>query len=152
MTTSSAVSSTLSIDWRPSRWLLAALCVLGLLAGLSLGLSDLGTLPATLAAAGSAAWTGSLVRKEARRPAGVVTIGQGITHLHLNGRGAPEPLHDLRWQLRGPLAVLLARDRQGQRICLSWWPDTLPPSSRRQLRLARDLGSRHDKPLPPVAA
>lgn len=152
MTASSAASSTFRIDWRPSRWLLAALSAIGGLAGLSLGLSDLPALPATLAAAGSVAWTAHLVLKEARRPAGVVMIGPATAHLHLNGSAAPEPLRDLRWQLRGPLAVLLARDDQGRRVCLDWWPDTLPPSSRRQLKLARDLGSRDDKPLPPVAA
>jgi len=39
-------------------------------------------------------------------------------------------------QWRGPLAFVTWQDRNGRRGRLSWWPDTLPPTSRRELRLA----------------
>ena len=45
------------------------------------------------------------------------------------------PLELARLQWRGPLAFLQWRD--GRRLrALSWWPDTLPPGARRELRLA----------------
>ena len=43
-----------------------------------------------------------------------------------------------RLQWRGPLAVLSWRDAGGHSRYRSWWPDTLPPARRRELRLAAD--------------
>jgi toxin CptA len=40
----------------------------------------------------------------------------------------------LHW--RGPLAFLDWRDDLGRRHHLAWWPDTLSPQARRELRLA----------------
>jgi toxin CptA len=47
-----------------------------------------------------------------------------------------QPIDNVRLQWRGPLAFLFWRDRQGRPQRLSWWPDTLPAASRRELRLA----------------
>ena len=152
MTPSSTASSTCRIDWRPSRWLLAGLVALGLLAAASLLMSALPPLPAALCAFIAMAWAGRLAWREGRRsPAVLVLAGQGVS-IQWPRDASPEPLHDPRWHLRGPLAVLQARDHRGRRHSFSWWPDTLPPASRRQLRLHRDLSSRYDKPLPSVAA
>ncbi|MFL6593328.1 MAG: hypothetical protein ACJ8GK_11565 [Luteimonas sp.] len=40
----------------------------------------------------------------------------------------------LHW--RGPMAFLRWRGADGGRHRLAWWPDTLPPAGRRELRLA----------------
>src|SRR5690606_34916715 len=42
----------------------------------------------------------------------------------------------VRLEWRGPLAFLAFDDPAGRRIRLAWWPDTLPPTRRRELRLA----------------
>jgi toxin CptA len=47
-----------------------------------------------------------------------------------------QPLDKAEVQWRGPLAFLVWWDRQGRPQRLSWWPDTLPAASRRELRLA----------------
>ncbi|WP_454832983.1 hypothetical protein [Pseudoxanthomonas wuyuanensis] len=52
---------------------------------------------------------------------------------------------DLQW--RGPLAFLSWRDESGGSQRLSWWPDTLPPVRRRELRLAAGSGgASRDRP------
>ena len=152
MTRSSTASSTCRIDWRPSRWLLACLLALGLLAAVSLLMSALPRLPAVLFALVAIAWAGRLAWREAHRSPGVLVVaGQGAPLQWQQGPHA-EMLYTPRWQQRGPLVVLRARDERGVRRSFSWWPDTLPAAARRQLRLARDPGSRHDNPLPAVAA
>lgn len=152
MTPSYTASSTCRIDWRPSRWLLAGLVALGLLASASLLMSALPRIPAVLSAFVALAWAGRLAWREAQRPpCALVLAGQGVPVQWLRGAEV-ESLHDPQLHLRGPLAVLRGRDRQGRRHSFSWWPDTLPVASRRQLRLLLDLSSRYDKPLPSVAA
>ena len=152
MTPSSDTSSTFRIDWRPSRVLLAALMLMAVLSAIALALSDLA--PWAVATLSILAITHALrlTWREARRPASVLVLTREGARLVSSDGLTPEPLHDLRWHLRGPIAVLWARHTGGRRLCLSWWPDTLPPTVRRQLRLARDLGFRYDKPLPSVAA
>jgi toxin CptA len=152
LTRLSTASSTCRIDWRPSRWLLACLLALGLLAAASLLMSALPRIPAVLSALAAIAWAGRLAWREAHRPPVVLVLaGQGVSLQSHQGPDA-EPLHAPRWQQRGPLVVLRARDEHGARHSFSWWPDTLPIAARRQLHLARDPGSRHDNPLPTVAA
>ena len=48
--------------------------------------------------------------------------------------GNPIRAATLEW--RGPLAFLRWRDAQGRIQRRAWWPDTLPPDRRRELRLA----------------
>jgi toxin CptA len=45
-------------------------------------------------------------------------------------------VEDFTVHWRGPLAFARWRDGQGGVHRLAWWPDTLPASARRELRLA----------------
>ena len=150
-TPSSASSSTFRIDWRPSRWLVVGLALLGTCAALALVLSDLPpglAVPAALAAFARGAW---LARREHRRgPCAVVRSGAGWQRLDADRQGWP--LQAVRWRLQGPFAVLRARDVAGRRCHFVWAPDTLCASQRRLLRLSGVVSSRSDNPLPAVAA
>jgi toxin CptA len=119
------------LQWRPSRWLVAAQCVLGALGAVSLLASALpppaGRALAVLACGWGMASAWRLARQEARL-------------LHWPADGARptldgEPMAEARLHWRGPLAFLRWRDRGGCVRHLSWWPDTLPPGARRELRL-----------------
>ncbi|HET8818759.1 MAG TPA: hypothetical protein VFM73_04380 [Xanthomonadaceae bacterium] len=69
-------------------------------------------------------------RIEARRPPVTVSFPVDAPPV-VDGRH----LVHARLQWRGPLAFL--QWREGRRLRgLSWWPDTLPPAARRELRLA----------------
>ena len=118
------------IDWRPSRWMVGAQMLLGMLAAVALLTCELPYawgVPAALLALGYGAL---LAKREASRPARhLVIAGTGAS---LDGQAVRDPL--VRW--RGPLAFFDARDGEGRRLRLSWWPDTLPPARRRELRLA----------------
>jgi len=127
----SSASVPCRIDWRPSRWLLAALLLMALaapLAVLASGVPRLAAWPLALAAAGQGLW---LARREARRPRrsllftadGRLLVDEAEAHAV-----------DLQW--RGPLAFLAWQDADGRRARLAWWPDTLPARWRRELRLA----------------
>ena len=152
MTPSYDASSTFRIDWRPSGALVAALMALGVLSAIAFAMSDLSPWTATALATLSLVHAGRIAWREGRRPATVLVLSAGDAMMATPGIVPPERLHELRWHLRGPIAVLWARTAAGRRIRLSWWPDTLPSAARRQLRLVRDRGVRYDKPLPSVAA
>jgi toxin CptA len=146
--TSSAGSAPCRLEWRPSRWLLAALLVLSLLAPLSVlgsGLPRALAWPAALAAAGYGlrlAW-----KQAASAPRQLVlAVGGGGSDL-LDGR----PLHACHVGWRGPLAFVHAIDRDGRSHRLAWWPDTLPAPLRRELRLAVAArpASRRARPVAP---
>ena len=120
------------LEWRPSRWLVTAQRVLGLLAAWSLVGSEMPhrvAYPLAMAAIAGGAW-------QARRLAGrphrwiVWPAGQGAPQLD----GVVLRSVELHW--RGPLAFLHWRDATGKAGRLSWWPDTLPAPTRRELRLA----------------
>jgi toxin CptA len=108
------------------------LLALGVLAALSLTASALPPAmarPAAALAMALAAWS---AWREARRPARTLVwpaAGQPPT---LDGQA----LREARLHWRGPLAFLRWRDAAGRRQHLAWWPDTLPPKARRELRLA----------------
>jgi len=145
---SSLRSAPCRLEWRPSRWLLAALGLLAILAPLSV----LGSgLPRPLAwslapiAAALALWQ---VRREAGRAPRSLVLATGSAGTDsLDG----EPLRacDVTW--RGPLAFVHAVDRDGRDVRLAWWPDTLPAPRRRELRLAvaARAASRRDRPMAP---
>lgn len=140
---SSPASSTFRLDWRPSRVLCLALVALGLLAGAAVLSSRLPPplkLPAAVLALAHAL---RLARREAARAPCVLAWAGGSTPL----QAGAVSLGQARLHLRGPLAVLAARDVHGrlQRFC--WWPDTLSPGLRRQLRLAASAAPRSDHPL-----
>ncbi len=122
------------LEWRPSRWLLAIVALITLLAVFSLHVSDM---PGWLAwpLSGLALFLGARTAlKEHGRPV-VVFLFQGAGRpVLVDG----EAVHDLAVQWRGPLAFASWRARGGAIRRLSWWPDTLPPAQRRELRLASD--------------
>ena len=125
-------SAPCRLEWRPSRWLGGMLWSLVLLAPFSFLMSDLPRTWAWPLALLVAAYGGFDARRQGRlqRCALVIPIG----------RGQPtcdgQPMLALRIEWRGPLAFLRWRTQEGRIRRLSLWPDTLPSTSRRELRLA----------------
>jgi len=116
--------------WRPSRLLAAALIALGLAAaGACLG-SELPAPLAWPAACAALLWAAHLARREQRRPPRRLLLRGGRAWLD----DRPLAAWSLHW--RGWLARLDYRDGDGRRGRLLWWPDTLAPTQRRELRLA----------------
>lgn len=140
---SSPASSTFRLDWRPSRVLGLGLVMLGLLAGASVLASRLPPPLKFPVAVLALAHALQRARREAGRAPCVLSWAGGEAPLLAGGAVLRFP----RLHLRGPLAVLTARDVHGrlQRFC--WWPDTLSPGLRRQLRLAASAAPRSDHPL-----
>ncbi|MCW0412164.1 hypothetical protein NB709_002040 [Xanthomonas sacchari] len=120
------------LDWRPSRWLLAALTLLGALAPLSLLGSDLPPHLAWPAAALALLYAVCLLRREARRAPRTLLVPAGAGTPSIDGVAVCA----LQVDWHGPLAFVRWRDAQGRTQRLAWWPDTLPPAARRELRLA----------------
>jgi toxin CptA len=130
---SSSGSAHCRLEWRPSRWLLAALLLLAFLAPLAVLGSELprhAAWPLAVAAGLYGLW---LVRREAGRAPRQLVLG---TTDAAGDRLDGQPLQACRLAWRGPLAFLHAIDRDGRDLRLAWWPDTLPPKARRELRLA----------------
>ena len=132
----SSESSNYLIDWRPSRLLCASIVCLGGLAALSTWMSALplaARIPLALLAVGYGL---DLARRERRRPGFCVRITTdeaGVTSVQAPG---PRPLACVSIRVRGPLACVAGRGDDGRTRRILWWPDTLPSSSRRALRLA----------------
>jgi len=149
---SSNSSSICRIDWRPSRWLAAALVCLGLMAALSLWLS---ALPAALALPGAllaAGWGVFLARRQLQQaPCSIDWLG-GDEPAYLTRRDGLARLQGVTVRMRGPLATLAGTDASGRTHRLAWWPDTLHGHDRRQLRLAMAVSWRSEKPLHKQAA
>lgn len=140
---SSPASSTFRLDWRPSRVLALSLMVLGLLSGASLLASRLPPAVKPPAALLALSQGMRLARREAGRAPCTLAWTGGDAPLRMRDQMLVAP----RLHLRGPLAVLTARDVHGrlQRFC--WWPDTLSPGLRRQLVLAAAAGPLTGHPL-----
>ncbi|HEY1138186.1 MAG TPA: hypothetical protein VGE64_11970 [Xanthomonadaceae bacterium] len=127
---SSNASAPCRIEWRPSRWLTAALWSLALLAPLSLWASGLpGPMawPLALCAAGGAAW--SALRHRRAAPLSILVPADG----EVTVAGQAVEGFEVIW--RGALAFLSWRDRAGRTRRLALWPDMLAPATRRELRL-----------------
>ena len=145
----------LELQWRPSRWLLAALLILSVLAPLSVLGSELPRALAWPLAVAAAAWGLDACRREAGRaprrlvlaPASGSGGGGAAGQDSLDGR--PLARCELAW--RGPLAFVHLVYRDGRHQRLVWWPDTLPAQRRRELRLAVAArhASRRDRPMAP---
>jgi toxin CptA len=119
------------IEWRPSRWLLAALFFLSIAAPIAVLASGLPRGVAwPLAAAAAFQGLGAFARERRRVPRSLSFTPDG--RLMVDGTEAGH----VRLQWRGPLAFLSWRDATGRRQRLAWWPDTLPSRRRRELRLA----------------
>ena len=119
------------IAWRPSRWVIAALSLLSVLAPFAVLASEMPRIAAWPIAGVAAIYGLRATLHEARRPPHRLGIPAGGGRAMLDGTPLAEAV--LSW--RGPLAFLRWRDEAGRRGRLSWWPDTLPPAQRRVLKL-----------------
>lgn len=120
-----------SVGWAPSRWLQAALLLMTALAPVAILASEMprpAAWPLTLLACACGV---VIARREARRPPRTLHF-PGNGRVEVDGQGVED--FELEW--RGPLAFARWRDAQGRVQRLAWWPDTLPPAARRELRLA----------------
>lgn len=112
--------------------LAVALLVLTLLAMVSLLNSGVPAIAAWPAAAAST-WFGiRRMRSEWNRPPMQLVFPGNEAAAHVDGVTATDM--EVTW--RGPLAFARWSARDGQVRRLAWWPDTLPPAMRRELRLA----------------
>lgn len=142
-----STSVSCRLEWRPSRWLLAAICIAGILASFSVLLSNMPRLLAWPLAACVLLHAARLALRESRLPAcSLVFPGSELPVLV---DGVPVEQVDVQW--RGPLAFVSWQDRTGKRRRLSWWPDTLVLGRRRELRLAAGSlqASRHALAMAP---
>ena len=136
MPSSSNASLPCRIDWRPSRWLVGALCALAALAALSVMASGLPALLKPMIAVIAGLYGLAVARREAlRRPVSLDLAGATLV---------------LREQ--GPLLRLQAGTAGGQGWSRTWWPDTLSTPDRRRLRLAASVSPRSGIHLPSMAA
>lgn len=129
---SSSASPSCRLEWRPSRLLVVALVSLTLLAAFSILVSGVPRLLAWPAAVW-ACWSGiqSARRHGQRPPSQLVFPGDGRAAT-VDGKA----VEGMCVQWRGPLAFATWTEGDGRRRRLSWWPDTLPATTRRELRLA----------------
>lgn len=138
---SSSASVSCRLEWRPSRWVIGAVLVLAMLATISVLISEMPLSAALPLVIGVAMHACLLVRRYQRLPRQEFVFPGNDLAVALDG----QPINDVAVEWRGPLAFISWRDRTGRLRRLSWWPDTLPPAHRRELRLAaghRDA-SRH---------
>jgi len=112
--------------------MVGAIVLLGALASVSVLASEMPRAWAWPLAAAAAAYSGWRARAEIRKPAQAwfwpgtdwPTMVDGV------------PADELTVTWRGPWVFVRWRDAKGRRQAASWWPDTLPPERRRELRLA----------------
>jgi len=126
----SSASATCQLEWRPSRALTVALRILGVLAALSALASEMPRVvawPVGLLAIAHGEW---LARRYRTLP---------VRRLWWLAGRLPEldgvPLQKAALHWRGPFAFLAWRDADGRTQRMAWWPDTLPRTARRELRL-----------------
>jgi toxin CptA len=72
------------------------------------------------------------IRQQRRKPVRQLVFPGGDSPVQIDGVAVESVV--VQW--RGPLAFVTWRESSGGRQRLSWWPDTLPPERRRELRLA----------------
>ncbi len=128
---SSAASAPCRLEWRPSRWQVAAHALFAALmpwVATASALPSAAQWPLGLLAAGAVAGQGW---RCSRQPRLDIVIPSGDTPARVDD----QPVEALRLHDRGPLLQLSWRQHGRQRACL-FWPDTLPPTQRRALRLA----------------
>ena len=118
-------------EWRPSRWQTAAHLLFAVLLPWAVQASALPAAahwPLGLLAAAGGALQGWRYR---RRPMRSILIPPGDSPAQIDG----EPVEGISLHDRGPLLQLSWRQHGRRQACL-FWPDTLPPPRRRELRLA----------------
>ena len=130
-------SAPCRLEWRPSGVLAVGLSAMGVLGAWSVGAS---AVPVTVAwpLAGAALLGGAwLAWRYAEMPSIAVLVA--ASEVRVDGVVAEH----VGWDWRGPIARLAWVER-GRVRRLLWWPDTLPPAMRRELKLAlaaRDAGA-----------
>lgn len=120
------------LEWRPSRWVIGALLAGGVLAAASVLLSGMSMSAAWLLATAVLIHALCLASREAKRPVRTLVFPGNDLPVMVDGM----PVEQVEVQWRGPLAFVSWKERDGRRLRLSWWPDTLLPTRRRELRLA----------------
>lgn len=127
---SSNASAPCRFEWRPSRWVTAALCALVVLAPFSLWASNLPTVSAWLLAMLATGWAAFSAWRHARsQPLPIVVPTEGdvtVAGQVVDGFG-------VTW--RGALAFVSWRDGAGRGHRRVLWPDVLDRATRRELRL-----------------
>jgi toxin CptA len=141
---SSHASPTCRLEWRPSRWRAACIVVVSLLAAVAWQLTALPAEWAAVAGLAGLGWAARRVRLDLAEPALELAWPAGDEGAEATGPGGTFLLANVTVRWRGALATLEGRDAAGKLRRLAWWPDTLPPASRRALRLATDR-----RPAPP---
>lgn len=126
-----AAAPVCRIAWRPSRWEQGGVLLLGACAAAGVLASDLAR-PWVEALAGLAATLAiAQAYRGSQRCVRWLVISREAT---LDG----VLLERCEVEWRGPLAFLRAQDASGRTRRFAWWPDTLPRTERRALRLAID--------------
>lgn len=124
-------SAPCRLEWRPSRWQCGAHWLITALlpwAVCNTDLADRWHWPVALLAVAMGA-TGAW--RYGRMPAEAIVIPPGDAPAQVDG----QPVDDLQLSDRGVLLQLAWR-QQGHRRWRLFWPDTLTPAQRRELRLA----------------
>jgi len=106
--------------------------LLGVLAAFAAVASEMPRAWAWPLAATAAIYAVLLARAQARKPTQAWFWPGNDRQATVDGSPAWEAT--VAW--RGPLAFVRWRDAAGRRRYAIWWPDTLPPARRRELRLA----------------
>ncbi|HJR73318.1 MAG TPA: hypothetical protein VJ806_06735 [Luteimonas sp.] len=120
------------LEWRPSRWAIGAIVLLGAFAAFAVLASEMPRPWAWPLAAATAIYAAWRARREARQPVRTWVWPGNERPATVDGVPAWDAL--VVW--RGPLAFVRWRDADGRRRYAVWWPDTLPAARRRELRLA----------------
>lgn len=126
----SQTSANCRLEWRPSAWLVWLLLMLGACGALSLLLSGLPRMVSWPGALLALVYAALLARRE--MATSVVEIELDDQSVHVDD----QPVEGFRVLWRGPLAFARWRDAGNRAQRLVWWPDTLDPAMRRELRLA----------------
>ncbi len=136
---SSDASATCRLEWRRSRWLPVALCVLAAAAVASLWLSKLPLIACVAGSVVVCGYIGWLLLRELHRSECVLTWQGSDADWQVESDGGTESLRQVDASFRGGLVVLTLAEANGKRRRYAWWPDTLDACGRRDLRLAMQV-------------
>ena len=142
-----SASVSCRLEWRPSRCLIGAISMAGVLASISILASNMPRPAAWLLAGCVLVHAARLALRQSRLPVQVLVFPGNELPVLVDA--VPVQQVDVQW--RGPLAFVSWKGGDGRRKRLSWWPDTLPSSRRRELRLAAGSlqASRHALAMAP---
>jgi toxin CptA len=133
---SSDASLPCRLEWRRSRWLPVALCVLAVAAVAALWLSDMPRIACGIGSTCVIAYAGWLLYHESSRQDPVLSWLGGDAPWQVEGDGRTESMQFVGASFRGGLVVLALAEETGRARRYVWWPDTMDARGRRALRLA----------------